>query len=62
MKNFMHFLEAQQPTKKANNLKSIGFAVYQEIINQKTTLLTSRLALGMYLIKIGNGTNYEFKK
>ena len=56
----MHFLEAQQPTKKANNLKSIGFAVYQEIINQKTTLQTSRLALGMYLI--GNGTNYEFKK
>jgi hypothetical protein len=43
-------------------INSVGAVVYQGKMNQKTTLQTSGLAAGMYLIKVGNDTNYEIKK
>jgi hypothetical protein len=43
-------------------INSIGVVVYQGNLNQKTTVQTSSFAPGVYLIKIVNAYNYEFKK
>ncbi|NVO02932.1 MAG: T9SS type A sorting domain-containing protein [Bacteroidetes bacterium] len=43
-------------------INSIGQVMYKGILTEKITVPTSNFATGVYLIKLENGTSYEFKK
>ena len=43
-------------------INSLGVVVSQGNLSQKTTIQTSSFAAGVYMVKIANGYNYEFKK
>jgi ligand-binding sensor domain-containing protein len=57
-------IEFDGNTKKAcfEILNSIGQVVFKGNLNEKTIVNTSNFAPGFYLIKLGNGKTFEFKK